>query len=113
MTDNLEDIICDIGVDAFKKVSMVDTLQKDMEYSLYPGCKGLTRLLVVLRLFNPKANGAWTYKSFTELLEFLKEMLLKDNNFPNRTYEAKKILCPMGLNYVKIHVFRNDCILYR
>ena len=65
MTDNLEDIIRDIGVDAFKKVSMVDTLRKDMEDSLYPGCKGFTRLSAVLRLFNLKARGGWTDKSFT------------------------------------------------
>ena len=52
-------------------------------------------------------------KSFTELLELLKEMLPEGNTLPNRTYEAKKILCSMGLDYVKIHACRNDCILYR
>ena len=28
-------------------------------------------------------------------------------------YEAKKILCPIGLEYRKIHACPNDCILYR
>ena len=40
-------------------------------------------------------------------------MLPEGNTLPNCTYEAKKILCPMGLDYVKIHACRNDCILYR
>lgn len=40
-------------------------------------------------------------------------MLLEDNNLSDRCYEAKKILCPMGLEYVKIHTCPNDCILYR
>ena len=112
MTDNLEDIIHNIGVDAFKKVSMVDTLRKDLEDSLYPGCKGFTRLSVVLRLFNLKARCVWTDNSFTELLELLKEMLHEGNTLSNRTYEAKKILCPMSLDYVKIHACPNDFILY-
>jgi len=32
---------------------------------------------------------------------------------PTRHYEAKKILCPMGMEYQKIHACPNDCILYR
>jgi len=28
-------------------------------------------------------------------------------------YEAKKILCSMGMEYRKIHACPNDCILYR
>ncbi|XP_029128611.1 uncharacterized protein LOC109806195 [Cajanus cajan] len=39
-------------------------------------------------------------------------MLPEDNTLPNRNYEAKKILCPMGLEYKKIHACPNDCILY-
>lgn len=30
MNDTLEDMICEIGVDAFKKANVVDTLQIDM-----------------------------------------------------------------------------------
>ena len=40
-------------------------------------------------------------------------MLPEDNNLPDRCYEANKILCPMGLEYIKIHACPNDCILYR
>ena len=32
---------------------------------------------------------------------------------PTSHYAAKKILCPMGIEYRKIHVCPNDCILYR
>jgi len=48
-----------------------------------------------------------------ELLQLLKDMLPERNNLPNRNYEAKKIFCPMGMNYKKIHVCPNDCILYK
>jgi len=62
---------------------------------------------------NLKAIIGWTDKSFTELLQLLKDMLPKGNTLPNRNYEAKKILCPMGMEYKKIHACPNDCILYK
>ena len=64
-----------------------------MEDSFYSGCKGFTRLSDVLRLFNLKVRGGWTDKSFTKLLELLKEMLPKGNMLPNHTYEAKIHAC--------------------
>ena len=67
----------------------------------------------MLKLFNLKARHGWTDKSFTELLELLKDMLPEGNTLPDRNYDAKKILCPMGMEYKKIHACPNDCILYR
>ncbi|XP_058769111.1 uncharacterized protein LOC131642981 [Vicia villosa] len=58
------------------------------------------------------AINSWTDKSFTQLLELLKEMLPDENTLPDRVYDAKKILCPMGMEYKKIHACPNDCILY-
>jgi len=39
-------------------------------------------------------------------------MLPEDNMLPKNNYEAKKILCPMGMKYWKIHACPNDCIYY-
>lgn len=47
------------------------------------------------------------------MLELLKQMLPEDNNLSDHCYEAKKILYPMNLKYIKIHMYRNDCILYQ
>jgi len=110
--DRLEEMIRDIGQDSFQRAHMYDTLRSDNEKPLYSGCKKYTRLSAVLRLFNLKAIHGWTDKSFTELLELLKDMLPGENTLPNRTYDAKKILCPMGIEYKKIHACPNDCILY-
>jgi len=44
-----------------------------------------------LTLFNLKARNGWINKSFTKLLEFLKEILLEKNTLPNRNYWAKKV----------------------
>jgi hypothetical protein len=43
----------------------------------------------------------------------MRNMLSKDNELPTSTYEAKKIVCPLGLEVQKIHACPNDCILYR
>ena len=39
-------------------------------------------------------------------------MLLEDNTLPKNHYQAKKILCPVAMEYQKIHACPNDCILY-
>ncbi|XP_058749838.1 uncharacterized protein LOC131622822 [Vicia villosa] len=113
MDDRLEDMMRDIGQYSFKREHVYDTLCNGKDKPLYPGCTNFTRLSAVLKLFNLKANNGWTDKSFTELFELLTQMLPEGNVLPSRYYQAKKILCPMGLEYEKIHAYPNDCILYR
>jgi len=88
-------------------------MSADAKTSLYVGSTKFTRLLAVLRLMNLKATNGWTDKSFTELLVLLNEMLHEGNTLPTRNYDAKKILCPMGIEYKRIHACPNDCILYK
>lgn len=52
-------------------------------------------------------------RSFTELFELLQEMPPEGITLHNVIFKGKKILCPMGLDCVKIHACRNDCILYK
>ncbi|XP_027936218.1 uncharacterized protein LOC114191244 [Vigna unguiculata] len=113
MNDHLEDMVRDVGEENFGKVHLYDSLKSDSEEQLYPGCTNFTRLSATLKLFSLKARHGWTDTSFTELLELLKEMLPENNTLPIRNYEAKKVLCPMGLEYQKIHACPNDCVLYR
>ncbi|KAG2371826.1 uncharacterized protein HKW66_Vig0239470 [Vigna angularis] len=111
--DNLEDMIRDVGAEAFSQAHVYETMSTDAETPLYTGSTKFTRLSAVLRLMNLKASNGWSDKSFTELLSLLNEMLPDGNTLPNRNYDAKKILCPMGMEYKRIHACPNDCILYR
>lgn len=52
-------------------------------------------------------------KNLTKLLELLKDMHPEDNTSPNHNYETKKILHPMGMGYIKMRAYHNDCIIYR
>ena len=108
----MDDMIRDIGGEGVHQAHVFDSLKDDSLKKLYPSCSS-SRLSVVLRLFNMKARNGWIDRSFTELLEFLHEILPQGNTVPTSHYEAKKILCPMGLEYRKIHICPNDCILYR
>ena len=109
----LVDMICHVGIEAFAQVHMYETMSTDTETSLYISSTKFIRLSTVLRLMNLKVANGWSDKSFIELLELLNEMLLDGNTLPTRNYDVKKILCPMGMEYKRIHACPNDCILYR
>jgi hypothetical protein len=51
-------------------------------------------------------------KAFEGMLQILKDKLTENNELPSTTYEAKKTMCPLGLEVQKIHVCPNDSILY-
>ena len=55
------------------------------------------KLSASLKLLQLKAAHHWTDKGFRELLEVLGDMFPEGNQIPRTTYEAKKIVCPMGL----------------
>ena len=87
---------------------------EDHKKLLYPTCDaGQKKLGTTLELLQWKAKNDVSDKGFGELLKIQKKMLLKDNELPATTYEAKQVVCTMGLEIEKIHACPNDCILYR
>ncbi|XP_031127671.1 uncharacterized protein LOC116029770 [Ipomoea triloba] len=111
--DWLDEMFHDVGEEFTDRSNELDELLSDSKQPLWPGCSKYTRLSAVLKLFNLKAGNGWSDKSFTALLGLLKDMLPEDNELSKNTYDAKKILCPMGMEYEKIHACPNDCILFR
>ena len=49
----------------------------------------------------------------SQFFELLCDMFPEGNTMPTCNYDAKKILCPMDMEYKKIHACPNDCVLYR
>jgi hypothetical protein len=70
------------------------------------------RLFAMVKLFQLKASNVWSDCSFKDLLTLLKDMLPKGNAILETIYEAKQIICPLGLEVEKIHAYKNDCIIY-
>jgi hypothetical protein len=60
-----------------------------------------------------KAEEGLSDSGFEKLVKMMKNMLPKDNKLPVSTYEAEKVVCPLGLEVQKIHACPNDFILYR
>ena len=65
-----------------------------------------------LKLLQLKASNHLTDRGFKEMLEVLADMFSEENEIPKTTYEAKKIICPMGLKFEKIDACKNNCILF-
>src|SRR3990170_9086892 len=85
----------------------------DHKKLLYPNCKDDKKKLgTTLELLQWKAENGVSDKGYEKLLKMLKKMIPKDNELPDSTYEAKKAVCPLGLEVQKIHACPNDCILY-
>lgn len=64
MNDRLQDMVCDIGEDSFRKANVYDILCSDKDKLLYKGYTHSTRLLAVLKSFNLKAKSMWTGYNF-------------------------------------------------
>ena len=102
--DRLEDMIHDVGDESFAEAHGYERMPSYAKTPLYPGSTNFTRFSAVLRLMNLKTINGWTNKSFAELLQLLKDMLLEGNTLPNRNYEAKKMFYLMGMEYKKIYM---------
>ncbi|XP_074362364.1 uncharacterized protein LOC141702610 [Apium graveolens] len=96
-TDRVEEMIEDIEDILSHQPEILDNLVNGSKKLLYPGC----------------SDQFSSDKSFTELLKLLRDILSPDNELPTSTYEAKKLLCPMGMTVEKIHACPNDCVLFR
>ena len=94
-------MIGDLGQEGFLASSckLLRQITNRFEDAFVLGCITFTRLSAVLSLVNLNARFGWSEKSFTELLVLLKTMLPKDNLLLKSHYEAKKILCLVGMEY--------------
>jgi Zn finger protein HypA/HybF involved in hydrogenase expression len=87
---------------------------EDHKKLLCPGCKeDHKKLHTTLDMLQWKATNGVSDKGFDDLLRMIKNLLPADNELLPSTYEAKKIVCPLGLEVQKIQACPNDCILYR
>jgi hypothetical protein len=112
-------MVCNVeihGDDEYKggEFTKYKRMIEDSKKPFYPGCAlNYSRLFAMVKLFQLKASNGWSDGSLKELLTLLKDMLPQGNTIPETVYEAKQIICPLGLEVGKIHVCKNDCILYR
>jgi len=92
-----------------KEKAKFERILEDHRKSLYPTTKdGQIKLGTTLELLQWKAKNGTSDKTFGQLLKIIKKMLLKGNELPTTTYEAKHVVCPLGFEIQKIHACPND-----
>ena len=104
--DDLRRVIVDARTqcESQKEKLKCDRMLEDHKKLLYPNCVGDKKKLgTTLELLQWKAENGVSDKGFGNLLVMIKNMLPKDNELPESTYEAKKAVCPLGLEVQKIH----------
>jgi hypothetical protein len=116
---NIEEMVCIVerhdGDDQYNndEHAKYKKMIEDSKMPFYLGCVVQhMRLFVMVNLFQLKASNELCYGSFKDLLTLLKDIVPQCNTIPEVVYEAKQIICPLGLEVAKIHVCRNDFILY-
>ena len=71
---------------------------EDHRNLLYPTAEeGQKKMGTTLELLQWKAKNGVSDKAFGNLLNLIKKMLPEPNELPTTTYEAKKVVCPLGL----------------
>jgi hypothetical protein len=97
-----------------REKAKLEQMEIDGKTLLYPGCRPEdTCLSVTLKALEMKAKRKWTDVSFNKNMRFWQKCLPKGNTCPTNIKEAKKIVCPLDLPYVKYHTYINDCTLCR
>ena len=76
------------------------------------GCKKHNTLSFILELFHKKCMNGWSNKSFTKLLDTLRETFLEGETLPKSSYEVKKIISELGLRYEKKFIFIQIVVCY-
>src|SRR5579859_2251653 len=98
--DNLEQMLHDREVEmtSEREFQKFQHMVEDSTTPLYPSCKEEHKKLnVVLTLLQLKASNGWSDKSFTQLLDYIGDQLLTGNVLSCTTYQAKQVICPLGL----------------
>ncbi|KAK1660764.1 hypothetical protein QYE76_048923 [Lolium multiflorum] len=107
-------LVAKINCGSEKKRLKLEKMLEDHNKVLYPNCEdGKKKLGTTLELLQWKTENGTSDKGFEKLLKIIKKMLPGENVSPSSTYEAKKVVCPLGLEVQKIHAYIKDCILYR
>jgi hypothetical protein len=72
----------------------------------------VTVLAFVTQLMAIKSKFFFSNNCYNELLKLIEDVLLNPNNLSKDMYHSKKLVKGLGMDYEKIEVCRNSCILF-
>jgi hypothetical protein len=69
-------------------------------------------LSFVTRLMAIKSKFAFSNNCYKELLKLFSDVLPANHKVPRDMYQSKKLLSSLGMDYEKIHVCQDNCMLF-
>jgi hypothetical protein len=72
----------------------------------------VTILVFVTRLMAIKSKFAFSNNRYKELLNLISDVLPENHKMPKDMYQSKKLLSGLGMDYEKIDVCDNKCMLF-
>jgi hypothetical protein len=86
-------------------------LLKATEEPLHEHTK-VTVLVFVTQLMAIKSKFAFSNNCYKELLNLISDVLSKNHKMPKDMYQSKKLLSGLSMDYEKIDVCENNCMLF-
>jgi hypothetical protein len=96
---------------ATPKVQKFFELLKAAEELLHEHTK-VTILVFVTRLMAIKSKFAFSNNCYKELLNLISDVIPENHKMPKDMYQSKKLLSGLGMDYEKIDVCDNNCMLF-
>ncbi|XP_021838978.2 uncharacterized protein [Spinacia oleracea] len=87
-------------------------LLEDAGQPLYSGCEEFTKLSFIVEMYHLKCLYGVKDVAFDALVKLFKKALPKDSTLPNSFKKIKTIIKKLELDYKKIDVCPNDCVLF-
>jgi hypothetical protein len=87
-------------------------LLEEGKTSLYPGCEDVTKLSFIVKLYQIKCMSGMTNRACDLMLQMFTKVLPKGHCIPTNLAQVRKVIRELGLDYKKIHVCVNDCVLF-
>jgi hypothetical protein len=69
-------------------------------------------LAFVTRITSIKSKFTFSNKCYKELLSLFSDVLPSNHKMPKDMYQSKKLLSALGMEYVKINVCKDNCIIF-
>ncbi|CAI0396796.1 unnamed protein product [Linum tenue] len=98
--------------EAYEYAKRFHDLLEESDEELFSGCRKHSKLSFILELYNKKCMYGWSDKSFEDLLTTMRETLPEGEKLPESSYEVRKLIDALGLDYQTIDACPNDCMLF-
>ena len=87
-------------------------LLEQAKKELYPGCKNATKVSFIVELFQIKCLYGISNAVLEAILNLFSKILPEGHCLPDSLDKVQRVVRDLGLDYVKIHACKNDCVLF-